>query len=286
MRSTRPGHGDAGRTWDVARPARPSRVRGINMGGFRNRSCGPGSIELRVIPHPSVTLVVEFGDGSMELEVSGGRWQGSFVAGRAPTGVCVRAQRIECVEVRLSPLIARNVFGADPDSAVVALDDLWGPDATRIREQLGESPSWEERFALTDALLTSRAAAGPSVDPEVAWAWERIVGSRGRVRVEDLADQIGWSRGRLWSRFRSQIGVPPKRAAKLVRFDHAARRLAAGHSAALIAAECGYVDQAHLHRDVMAFTGTTPKTLAAGDDVAAEHLAFANEQTFVQDSRP
>ncbi|QIS12851.1 helix-turn-helix domain-containing protein [Nocardia arthritidis] len=289
MGSTGPGYADTGRAgtaWDVARPARPSRVRGIDMGGFRDRNRGPGPIELRVIPHPSVTLVLEFGDGSLELDVTGGHGRGSFVAGLAPTGVCVRAERIECVEVRLSPLVARNVFGAAPDGSVVTLDELWGPDAARIREQLGESTSWDERFALTDDLLTRRAAVCPSVDPEVAWAWERIIGSRGRVRVEVLAAEIGWSRGRLWSRFRSQIGVPPKYAAKLVRFDNAARRLAAGHGAAQVAAECGYVDQSHLHREVMAFTGRTPRTLAVDDEAAAERLAFANEQTFVQDSRP
>ena len=56
---------------------------------------------------------------------------------------------------------------------------------------------------------------------------------------------------------------PPKRAARLVRFDHAARQLAAGHRAAQVAMEGGYTDQAHLHRDIVAFTGATPTTVAA-----------------------
>src|SRR5216683_4059098 len=81
------------------------------------------------------------------------------------------------------------------------------------------------------------------------------------IRVAELAAATGWSRKRLWSRFRSQIGLTPKRAAQLVRFDHAAHRLAAGHSAALVAAESGYTDQSHLHRDVTTFAGVTPRPL-------------------------
>jgi methylphosphotriester-DNA--protein-cysteine methyltransferase len=105
-----------------------------------------------------------------------------------------------------------------------------------------------------------------------------MVTSRGRVRVERLAAETGWSRKRLWSRFRSQIGLTPKRAAQLVRFDHAAHRLAAGHSPALVAADSGYADQSHLHRDVMAFAGLTPAAVAAAPWLAVDDIAWAAPQ--------
>jgi AraC-like DNA-binding protein len=89
------------------------------------------------------------------------------------------------------------------------------------------------------------------------------VGTRGRVRVDALTMEAGWSRTRLWSRFRSEPGLSPKRAARLVRFDHAAHQLAAGRPAAQVAAEGGSADPSHLHRDVMSFTGATP-TAGAG----------------------
>ena len=102
-----------------------------------------------------------------------------------------------------------------------------------------------------------------------------MVASRGRVRVERLAAEVGWSRKRLWSRFRSQIGLTPKRSAQLIRFDDAAHRLAAGHSAALVAAESGYVDQSHLHREVMAFAGLTPTAIAVAPFLAVDDVAWA-----------
>ncbi|WP_370147134.1 helix-turn-helix domain-containing protein [Streptacidiphilus sp. EB129] len=266
--------------WDVACPERPSRVAGVSMAGFRDRGVTP--IDLRVIPHPTVMLALEFGSGSPFVDDAAGRRHGGSVVAGIGAGcrgaVWVRGDTFEGVQVRLSPVVARAALGVSPadlDGAVVALDDLWGREASRIREQLDDVSSWEQRFALTDALLARRHAAGPSVDPEVARAWHRIVSSDGLVRVEELATEVGWSRKRLWSRFHAQIGLPPKRAAKLVRFDRAVHRLAAGDGAARVAAESGYADQSHLHRDVVAFTGVTPSTVAGEPWLAVDDIAWS-----------
>jgi AraC-like DNA-binding protein len=268
--------------WDVACPQRPSRVAGVTMAGFRIRDLDA----LRMVPHPAVTLLLEFGTGSPVMDYAAGQQQrGSVVAGPglgSGGALWARGENVECVQVRLSPVIARAVLGASPadlDGAVVALDDLWGREASRIRERLGDLSSWQDRFALTDALLARRHEAGPPVDPEVAWAWHRIVGGRGLVRVDRLAAEVGWSRKRLWSRFRSQLGLPPKRAVKLVRFDHAAHRLVAGEGAARVAADAGYADQSHLHRDVMAFAGVTPATVADEPFLAVDDIAWPGHET-------
>lgn len=252
------------------------------MAGFRVRELDA----LRMVPHPAVTLLVEFGTGSPVMDYAAGRQQrGSVVAGPgfgSGGAVWARGENVECVQVRLSPVVARAVLGVSPaelDGAVVALDDLWGREASRIREQLGDVSSWEDRFALTDALLARRREAGSPVDPEVAWAWDRIVVSRGLVRVDKLAAELGWSRKRLWSRFRSQIGLPPKRAVKLVRFDHAAHRLVAGQDAARVAADGGYADQSHLHRDVVAFTGVTPAAVVGEPFLAVDDIAWTSHET-------
>jgi AraC-like DNA-binding protein len=260
--------------WNVVQPPRPSLLPGVTMAGFHDRGSGP--FDVQSVPHPAVSVVFEFGDGPLIIEAAGRPQHGSLAAGLAPA-VRVRGENVACVQVRLSPMVAHTVLGVSPaelDRAVVALDDLWGREASRIRERLGEMRSWDERFALTEAALVRRRAAGPTVDSEVAWVWGRIVVNRGWVRVDDLADEIGWSRKRLWSRFRSQIGMPPKRAAKLIRFDHAAHRLSAGHGAARVAAEAGYVDQSHLHRDVLEFTGGTPSTMVDDTWLAVDHIAW------------
>jgi AraC-like DNA-binding protein len=247
------------------------------MAGFRHRATD--LVDLTAVPYPAVTVVVDFGDGQLVVDDVSGRNQrgGSVVAGLAPSGVRARGRDIECLQMRLSPVVAHAVLGASGQlgGTVVALDDLWGRDATRTREQLRAAASWDERFAIAESALARRYEAGRAVDAEVAFAWAQMVTSRGRIRVDQLAAEAGWSRKRLWSRFRAQIGLTPKRAAQLVRFDHAAHRLAAGHSAALVAAESGYVDQSHLHRDVMAFAGVTPVAVAVAPWLAVDDVAWA-----------
>ncbi|KAA5835274.1 AraC family transcriptional regulator [Saccharopolyspora hirsuta] len=244
------------------------------MAGFRIR----GPVGIRAIPHPAVTVGVEFGDRTFDIHGETGRTRaGSLAAGLAFGAFRVRAEGIACVQIRLSPLVAHPVLGlplSELRGNVIGLDDLWGSDVLRLRERLNQAKSWQERFALIDAELSGRLRAGREVEPEVAWVWRQIIASRGRARVRDLADRTGWSRQRLWSRFGAQIGLTPKRAAMLVRFDRAVHRLVRGHGPAQVAAEGGYADQSHLHHDVRAFTGTTPAAAADEPWLAADDTAW------------
>ncbi len=281
MRSTVRERDDAV-MWDVASPVRRSRLTGVTMAGFHDQGLAPEGH--RLIPHPAVTLALDVGAGSPVVEdVAGRQHRGSLVAGLGLGGaVWVRGQDIVCVQVRLSPVVARAILGVGPaelDGCVVTLDDLWGRQASRVSERLGEVSTWQDRFALIETLLARRREAGSPAEPEVAWAWHRIVAGRGLVRVERLAAELGWSRKRLWSRFQAQIGLPPKRAAMLVRFDHAAHRLAAGHDAAGVAAAGGYADQSHLHRDVMEFAGVTPSAVAHEPFLAVDDVAWPSHGT-------
>ncbi|HLR97821.1 MAG TPA: helix-turn-helix domain-containing protein [Jiangellaceae bacterium] len=262
--------------WDIAVPSQPGRLPGVSMAGFRDQATDP--VDLSVVPYPAVTVLVDLSEGLLVDDVNGRRPRGSVVLGLDPGDVRGGGQDIEVLQMRLSPLVAHTVLGACPEfsGTVVSLDDLWGPDATRTQERIRAAASWGDRFAIAEAALDRRFEAGWAVAPEVAFAWEQMRFHRGWVRVDHLAAEVGWSRKRLWSRFRSQIGLTPKRAAQLVRFDCAARRLVAGHSAAAVAAESGYVDQSHLHRDVMAFAGMTPSSVSVAPWLAVDDVAWAD----------
>ncbi|WP_406640239.1 helix-turn-helix domain-containing protein [Amycolatopsis sp. WGS_07] len=261
--------------WDITCPTRPSRVSGVSMAGFRDRGIAPSG--LRLIPHPTVTLVLVFG-GTLAMEdAAGRRRQGSFATGLGFGDVVrtLRADAYEALQVRLSPAVARAVLGTtDLGDAVVTLDELCGREAARVSDRLNDLSSSEDRFAWIDAWIARRCAVASPVDPEVSWAWRQIAATRGTVRVERLAAELGWSRKRLWSRFQAQLGLPPKRAARLVRFDHAVHRLVAGQDAAGVAADGGYTDQSHLHRDVAAFTGLTPATVVDEPFLAVDDIAW------------
>ena len=218
----------------------------------------------------SVPLVVKLADSAHRPP--------AFVRGAAASSWVVEGDCAPSyLEVRLAPLGAYRLLGLPMDELsgqLVDLVDLLGAAGRRLAEQLRETPSWRERFALLDRFLLSRLAGGPRPAPEVVRAWERLVATGGAVPIGRLADDVGWSHRHLIARFRRQVGLRPKTVARLVRFDGVCRRLdrAGGRlDWALVAAEAGYADQAHLVRDFRQFAGTTPtqflaRTLQPGRD--------------------
>ncbi|MEU8108505.1 helix-turn-helix domain-containing protein [Nonomuraea muscovyensis] len=261
---------------DVAVPRPSVRLPGVSMAGFRHRA--PADVDIDMVAYPSVTLLVDLSEGEGVVYESHGRHQrGSVVVGLLPGDLRATGRGVgECLQIRLEAVTAAALFGASAElsGTVVALEDVWGRDAGRAEDRLRAAASWDERFTIAVDILGRRLGAHPPVDPQVAYAWRRTLTSRGRVRVDGLADEVGWSRKRLWSRFRSQLGITPKRAARLVRFDHAAHLLAAGHAAAHVATESGYVDQSHLHREVTTFAGLTPTALAGAPWLAIDDVAW------------
>ncbi|WP_184806717.1 helix-turn-helix domain-containing protein [Kribbella italica] len=245
------------------------------MAGFRHR--GPASMDIAMVAHPSVTLLIDLSEGEGLVHRGHARdLRGSAVVGLLPGALRAGGRVGECLQIRLEPAAAAVVLGAATEltGAVVSLDDVWGRDAGRIEDRLRTAASWGERFTIAADLLGRRLGSRPRVAPEVAFAWRQLRASRGRARVDCLAHEVGWSRKRLSARFRAQLGITPKRAARLVRFDHAARLLAAGHAAADVAAESGYVDQSHLHREVKSFTGLTPTAVAVAPWLAIDDVVW------------
>lgn len=265
----------AGDVVQVAVPAWPAGMPGVDMAGFRGWTADP--VELPVVPYPAVTLFLDFGDGLFVDDARGRQVNGSGIVGLGATGVRGSGRNIDLLQVRLSPVQAYAMLGGAAAGAepVLALEDCWGRDLPMLRERLRAARSWDERFAIAADAVNRSATAGRAVDPEVGFAWRRITRSRGRIRIERLAEETGWSRKRLWARFRAQVGLTPKQAARLVRFDHAAHRLAAGHHVGTVWADGGYADQSHLNRETQAFTGLTPAALAHAPWLAVDPVAWA-----------
>jgi AraC-like DNA-binding protein len=245
------------------------------MAGFRQRV--PSPVDITMVAHPAVTLLIDLGEGDgIVYDTPGRHERGSVVIGLMPGELRAGGRVGDCLQIRLDPDVAAAALGASPElsGTIASFSDVWGRDAARVEDRLRAAASWDERFTIAADVLGRRLDARSPVDPEVAHVWRRTLTSRGRVRVDSLAGEVGWSRKRLWSRFGAQLGTSPKRAARLVRFDHAAHLLAAGHAAARVATESGYVDQSHLHREVKAFTGLTPSAVAVAPWLAIDDVAW------------
>jgi AraC-like DNA-binding protein len=176
-----------------------------------------------------------------------------------PEGDCATSY----MEVRLGPLSGYTVLGVplrELHGRIVDLRDVLGASGRRLAEQLREAPTWRRRFTVLDQLLLGRLERGPQPSPEVARVWGRLVATGGAAEIGRLAGEVGWSHKHLITRFKQQVGLSPKTAARLVRFDRVLGSLEQPGTAGWerVAAEAGYADQAHLIREFRTFTGRTP----------------------------
>jgi AraC-like DNA-binding protein len=90
---------------------------------------------------------------------------------------------------------------------------------------------------------------GAAALPHLGARCQQLLASGGAVTVAEPARDTSWSSRQLRNRFSAEIGLTPKAAARVIRFD--------------VAAECGYYDQAHLTREFRALAGCPPSTWLA-----------------------
>ena len=219
------------------------------------------------VPSTVVPLIINFGP---KYVVSGpgnrtiSNTYGSFVAGLVDAHVIVEATGLASgIQVNFTPIGAHLFLGMPMDeftNRTVRFEDVFGPRERRLIAQLEDTPDWDKRFTLLDDFIADRIALARAPSTEIAWAWRQIEETVGAASIGALAAEIGWSRKHLIARFREHIGLPPKMAARIVRFDRAVRQLDGADPThwVRVAYACGYYDQAHFNRDFRAFTGGTP----------------------------
>jgi len=78
------------------------------------------------------------------------------------------------------------------------------------------------------------------------------------VSIVDLADEVGVSETQVIRSFTEQVGMPPHAYLLALRVEHAKHLMLSGLPLSAIAADCGFVDQSHLHRHFKRLTGITP----------------------------
>ncbi len=188
--------------------------------------------------------------------------------------------------VRLTPFGAHRFLRAPMHliaGRAVELSALDAKLADLVMSRVGAAGSWGERFAAMEALIAERVAQA-TAPSGLAWAWRKLEAADGRIPLGTLASEIDCSHRAMIAQFRTCIGVTPKAAGRLFRFNRAIRSLNAlsrnrrGEAAgkpyiesqapddrpaatvpwADIAADCGYFDQSHFIKDFSQFAGATP----------------------------
>jgi AraC-like DNA-binding protein len=155
-------------------------------------------------------------------------------------------------------LFLRRPLGELGDALLDLSQALGG--AGELGERVADARSQEERLELLSRAVAIRLSEH-AIAPGLAFAFRRL--DRADVRIADVACEIGMSRERFSKAFCREFGLTPKTFARVRRFARAlsARRQEPSLDGAALAAQCGYVDQAHMIHDFREFAGSTPTAL-------------------------
>ena len=258
-----------------ARPAEPLRPYVAHYTGYRQRGVPPA--RHRGLPSPYLTLIFTLDEPMVLLAHPDPRQPpgdfGALLGGLHSAPALITHDGAQSgLQVALRPFGARALLGL-PAAELAELDvpaeAVLGGACTELRDRARAAAGWPERFAVLDEILLRLAAASlgpagprPQTAPEVGWAWRQLLVSGGTTRITDLAAETGWSARHLTGRFRAELGLTPKAAARVIRFDRARHLLIqqgpAGYRLADLAATCGYFDQAHLAREFRSLAGCPP----------------------------
>ena len=253
----------------VSLPAPALRHLITRYAGFRASGVPPGTHY--GLPSSDVDLIVSLGPpiDVVQMPTSAQRPSAftALVSGLQDSPAVVRqGGEVFGLHVFIKPLGVRAILavaGPELSSLVVNLSDIWGNCAGDLVDMLLVARTWRERFAILDRAFLAKLKPTP-FRPEIAWAWWRLESAHGSVPVQQLADEIGWSRQHFRDRVRDTIGVTPKSAARIFRFERACRLIKDTRSSlSQVAVSCGYFDQAHLTREWNALAGCSPRTWIA-----------------------
>ena len=220
---------------------------------------GPGVH--RGLPSTTLTLVLPVGE---PLDVGwrgrpdsrGRRW--STVSGlHAHPAEIHHAGHQRGVQLALTAAGARALLGVPAAALAGELLELdaVAPGLRDLPERLAEArpASWA---ALVEHALVRALRDAPGPRAEVGRALARL--TRG-ASVQDVADEVGYSRRHLGALVRAECGVGPKEVQRIGRFQ-ASRALVGRLPLADVAHRCGYADQSHLTREWVALAGCPPTT--------------------------
>jgi AraC-like DNA-binding protein len=115
-----------------------------------------------------------------------------------------------------------------------------------------------------------------------------LLASQGRAPVSELAEVAASSPRQVERLFARGLGFPPKVVGRVLRFQHALRRLMADPGVPLgeVAADAGYYDHAHFIREFRVLSGGVPRGYRGYYPPAGPADFAPNVVVFVQDADP
>lgn len=286
-------------------PALAGLVRSIWLNGAGTQPAPATSAREWMMPTGQMHLVLRLAGPAIGVfdhpADSDPRNMGHAVINGARASMYVKAVSADSasIGVRLRPGAAQALLGLPAYALAgqhVGLDDVWGPAANLMREQLLAMTSPQDTLRCFEMLLLQRlkdqsGVASRSAHPAVLMGLGQLPAG---ASVEEVARHSGYSQRQFSRLFSEAVGLAPRVYTRVRRFQKALNLMQSPWAARLsdVACDAGYSDQPHFNRDFRAFSGMTPEQYRAARPVAVNHVPVAAPPTcrgdvhFVQDRPP
>jgi AraC-like DNA-binding protein len=231
----------------------------------------------RLLPQGTAELVIDLRDCREGAQIL----PGAVVCGpHSRFFVLDTACQAEVIGIHFKPGGAFPFFKLPVDelhNLHVALDDLWGPRATELRERVLAAPTPRAKVEVMEQVLIAQAFRGLDRHPAVGFA----LGEFQRPELPAIAavtDKIGLSARRFIQVFSEQVGLSPKLFCRVQRFQQTLKIVRREHDVdwAEIALGCGYFDQAHFIHDFKEFSGINPTAYLAAMTNHLNHVPICD----------
>ena len=225
------------------------------------------------LPVDGASSIVVVPDGSIDLQWIGGGWR---IAGpdRDPQTEAIPAGAA-IIGFRFRPAAAAAWLGMPASEVLnqrVSLEDVWGARAHRMADEVLAARQPEALMAALENAVARRAPPANTRRADMRAAYDLLAAGAppGISLIPWLAEHLALSERTLRRRFDMAFGYGPKTLDRILRFQRFLKlvRSADRLSAADIAAETGYADQAHLVRESRRLAANTPGEIA---DLFARH---------------
>jgi AraC-like DNA-binding protein len=169
----------------------------------------------RMLPMPTTELVIDLGESMTNVPVA------LVVGPHSEHWALDTSRAITVIGVHFKPGGAFPFFGVpanDLHNVRVSLDELWGPRAALMIEQVRAGSSAERKFDVLERLLLN-AARTLTRHRSVDFALRQLSGLSLHGGIADIAHVVGMSQRRFLERFRGEVGMAPKLYARVQRFQ-------------------------------------------------------------------
>ena len=246
----------------VRRPGPP--LRGLVQAIVYRAGQQPQTSVEKILPGPETSLWVNLNrDAFRSFDDDGQvrRVPGAMLAGPTSRASVIEFEQGHAHVSVTFALGAASRFAGPPLAAardeLVPLDLLWGRSGACLRERLLEAGTPEDALSVMEDVLLQQLTGALALDRAVIAAAGAL--SRG-VPVGQVSEDLGLLPRTLRRRFTAQVGLTPKRFARVQRMQRLVRDLDGRTCVdwAAAAARHGYADQPHLAGEFRSLAGVTP----------------------------